>query len=233
MSTQLFAGNLAGHVGDYGVQPDGSDHDWREEAACAGMATSDSDPFYDARHPQQYADLAAICADCPVFDLCKKDAEAFEAGAAPGEIWGFRAGRTAEERRAAARAAAGEAPRVVAPSVPDDVWRQHFNAGATVAEVAEALGTTEWFVSQARKRLGFRGGQGKSAPREGDVPDSVKDRAYRALFAGGASLRQVAGQMGVSHETAARIKRRLIEGGDEFPELRGGGRGRPQIERTT
>ena len=73
--------------------------DWRDLAACRGMATAD---FY-SRQERAQARAIAVCRSCPVALECLEDALAFEAGT-KRDTYGIRGGMIAADRIALVRA---------------------------------------------------------------------------------------------------------------------------------
>lgn len=69
---------------------------WWERAACAGAPL---EVFYDDYRSGRGSRAAQLCAVCPVTEQCLRDALRTESQQYAGP-WGFRAGRTASQRRA-------------------------------------------------------------------------------------------------------------------------------------
>lgn len=89
--------------------------DWTRRAACLG---ADTGLFYDDRHTAQ---AAAICDGCPVRLDCLQDAWNQDADAALHLIFGVRGGLTADQRRAAQRAARASSDKT--PVVVHGTWQ--------------------------------------------------------------------------------------------------------------
>lgn len=79
--------------------------EWRTQAACRGRLDLD---FIDPSD-EQAAQCRALCAECPVWELCLANA------LTTGEAWGIWGGLDADERTAAAEQAGHPAP-VVRPA---------------------------------------------------------------------------------------------------------------------
>lgn len=119
---------------------------WMADAPCVGQP----DLFYVDVGNTIFDEAAALCSTCPVFDECEADRRAYEQH--PVNIHGFRAGRTAEERKKEWRARHGRAPR----------FEDHERRGAVALlveggyserQIAVQLGINQRSVSRIKAQL--------------------------------------------------------------------------------
>lgn len=114
---------------------------WMKRAACKGK----SDIFYphtgDDHHAAR-AEAEATCARCPVLAQCEEARQLEEQ--TPADMHGFRAGRSADDRKQEWRDERGQGRRVTPGRRRrmEEAWRLH-QAGADVYEIARQLGCTD------------------------------------------------------------------------------------------
>ena len=78
---------------------------WWNRAACRNEPLELFYPPDGRGRRPDWSAPAAVCAECPVVEVCRADVDAMEAGTERRSVAGFRAGETAEQRYARRNAA--------------------------------------------------------------------------------------------------------------------------------